>query len=102
MTGHLTGRIEVAQGFLRRTGGKGLITGNYRIAECWLVQQRRLGMKGAFGRRGISRFQGQQCPAMVDPPPCFAALTVDHFPDVIVGQGVRSPVGRPFGQQAAV
>ncbi len=78
------------------------MTGGHRIAEGRFVQQRRQGMEGAFGRRGISRLQGQQCPAMKDPPPRLPAFTVNHFPDVVMGQRVRPPVRRPFRQQAAV
>jgi hypothetical protein len=47
-------------------------------------------------------FQSQQRPPVENAAACFMAFAVDHLANVVVGRHVRSPIGAPLRQQAAV
>ena len=94
--------IVVSQAFLQRMGRQRFIAGGQRIAEGGLVKQGGQRMKGAFGGRRVSRFQGNQRAAMEDAAAGLAAGAVNHFANIVMGQGVRSPRDAALRQQTGV
>ena len=67
-----------------------LISSEHAVTESRLHQPGRQGVVSQFGAGARICLQCPKGPAMINPPPGIPRFSVDHVPDFVVGEGVRT------------